>query len=211
VIYEGAVIRRLVTPNHPGDPTLDDPRTEIQCRVEYVRDDAKAPAPGSWTCGLNEAYVYPRHLDADRRAKEIGGNCFARVITRESNAETGDRRPDRNCSAINLSGGGHAGRTSGACSGDRAPEWGLRGESTSPAQNILPAVESSSSGRAPEQLRRDNCAGKVRSSSRAAAGKTSSARKGTERTQGTNGARLDALRASAERTRKLWYEEGQYA
>lgn len=156
MIYEGAVIRRLVTPNHPGDPKLDDPTAEIQCRVEYVRDDATAPAPGSWTREFAEAHRYPRHLAADDRAKEIGGNCFARVVTRDS-----DERGVPSAEFQDLSGGAErlAGakpdsqRRSAGIVVDGAHQCGVNKseDSDSPAHNNLPA-EGSSSGRALKQL-----------------------------------------------------------
>lgn len=167
MIYEGAVIRRLVTPSHPGDPKLDDPNAEIQCRVEYVKSDPAA-GPLEWTREIAEAHRYPRHLDADRRAKEISPHCFARVVQRETETDL--------------------------------------------IATNLPA-ESSSSGRAPEQLQRVVPKVETRLGDSRAAGKTSSKRPRSKR------GRLAAIRLAAERvgnresapSDRQWWRQGQYA
>lgn len=185
MIYEGAVIRRLVTPNHPGDPALDDPTVQYQFRTEYVKDDAKAPAPGSWTTRIGEAHRYPRHLDADRRAREISSHCFARVVTREEDFQTQD----------------------GEAVSRLAHNQKIAGSTPAPATNL--PVDGSSSAGAVKQLplsRGQTDDNQVRDSR--PAGKTSSQRP-------PNRSRLAALRAAAKRVPAppdtAWYREGQYA
>jgi hypothetical protein len=205
VIYEGAVIRRLVTPNYPGDQTLDVPAAEVQCRVEYVRDDAKAPAPGSWTREFDEAHRYPNHLAADHRAKEIGGNCFARVVPREDEerSELGTRISDFQ----NLS--GDASATSTAELEPAACKLAVKhGSHSSPAQNILPA-ESGPSDRASKRPRSIAPGVEVSVDARAA-GKSFSKRKARKEPRAS--ARLTKLRESAARVSdRTWYRQGQYA
>lgn len=220
MIYEGAIIRRLVTPNHPGDPALDDPTTEVQFRVEYVKADPGLPIADcrsqiGWTKDFAEALRYRRHLDADRRAQEIGGMAHARVTTRDG------VEPFSNLSGrqeIGLPNSGRASRS--ICPGLQS------GGDVPPAQNNLPA-EGSSSARAVEQLpivgNDHGASGRIQSTSTRkarAAGKAFSKADRSEpdrqRRKTEGGAdRMQALRDSARRTEheapEPWWREGQYA
>lgn len=198
MIYEGAVIRRLVTPSHPGDPSLDDPNAEIQCRVEYVKDNANAPAPGSWTRQISEAHVYPRHLDADIRAKTISPHCFARVIARETETDLSGGVESRHALDKQRIGSANENLASGgSIPPDLAGLSQYSGSNAPPAQNNLPAAQDVPRPRVGVEV----C----------------SAGKHLKRKPGRS--RLAALRLAQERgqTResqpsdRAWWRQGQYA
>jgi hypothetical protein len=75
-LVAGGIIYRLVTPNRPGEPSLDDPSADLQFRREYWCG-GKPP----WTKELEEAKFFPTHLAADDFAKTLGGH-EAGVIAR---------------------------------------------------------------------------------------------------------------------------------
>jgi hypothetical protein len=66
----GGIVRRLVTPAHPGDPKLDDPEKSIQFRIEYLKTEFD---PAEWSVAREEAFFFPFHSDAEIRAKALGG------------------------------------------------------------------------------------------------------------------------------------------
>jgi len=227
MIYEGAIIRRLVTPNHPGCPSLEDGNA---FRTEYVLEDVDfAPARITrtdrivWTTDFTKAFHYPRHLDAQERGFQISPHCVARVVRKDGD-EIG-----------NLSGAVHA-----ATPADRRGAASCRAEAggpdTPPAQSFFsggvesrhelnerprplrdgssPALVNSGSGSsappaenilpvARQELRSE--VGGQQALVRSAAGKSFSKSK-----------RKKALRQAARRTApavsdRTWWREGQYA
>lgn len=75
----GGIIYRLVTPNRPGEPSLNDPFSSLQFRREYW-----CGGEPPWTRDLEEAKFFPTHLEADDFAQTLGGlkaGVHARVAT----------------------------------------------------------------------------------------------------------------------------------
>jgi hypothetical protein len=209
MVYEGAIIRRIVTPNHPGDPLLDNGDA---FRTEYVLADPQFVIQGRdaktdqirWTTDLGFAFVYPRHLDADLRAKQISPHCYARVVRAPSDFSLSD-----------LNGGRETG----------AGEVFLAAPARSGAATVqatLPA-EVRQSARAAERPTRlgehDDNGGQstsVSSSTRAAGKSFSRKRKRNRKAERRSPQeRMQALRAAAERTDpnrgQQWWHQGQYA
>jgi hypothetical protein len=75
-LVAGGIVFRLVTPNHPGEPSLDDPSLSIQFRKEYVC----AEAPG-FTTDRAKAHVYPTHLVASIEAQAMGPRFHAASVS----------------------------------------------------------------------------------------------------------------------------------
>lgn len=181
MIYEGALIQRLVTPQWPGDPILSAAGAP-EFRMEYVlREPAGA---GDWTLKREEGFHYPTHLAAAHRAREISPHCHASVVG-----------GDREQVGVTFS------KRDGAVVARLAHNLG---SNSTPATN-LPAEEGSSSRRAPKQL--PGVPRKVvetKSVVPRAAGKTFS--KDGKRSR-LSALRASAGRISD----RTWYRQGQYA
>ena len=74
MIYGGKVFR-VVTPNHPGCPKLDEAGAPA-IRTEYLT----GTEPLTWGLSRASAFFFPRHLDAVNLAKDIP-HCHATVAT----------------------------------------------------------------------------------------------------------------------------------
>lgn len=71
----GGVVFRVVTPNHPGCPTIDAAGAP-PIRTEYLASDKE---PWTWALTRDDAHFFTRHLDAETVAKRIVGLCHAAV------------------------------------------------------------------------------------------------------------------------------------
>lgn len=79
MIY-GGLIFRVVTPNYPGDPAFD---SFGPIRTEYLAQTE----PRTWTMSRDQAFFFPRHLDAVNVARTIP-HCHPAVATNNLRAES---------------------------------------------------------------------------------------------------------------------------
>lgn len=238
----GGIISRFVSHRHPGAPELDVPGAEIQCRVEYVKEDPewerarkaairhaqalRESIPAllvKWTATRAEAFVYPRHLDADLRAKEIDPHCHAKTAVTPDQAEENRQTRDEIMGISET--------------GNRKPESNLRVESASSTGAVKQADtlvkdafrETKSDAPRPQNFSQQDGAAvarlahnqKVVGSNPTPATLTRRKDEGGHSTgsgpagrRKAQSARLAALREAHERTApagRFWYQEGQMA